>query len=518
MKYTTGQTFVSFDRLMDRTATALRGRVRGALGYAAPVLIDRVVQRVVELGLPPFAREVSARMSRGEMPVPSDDTVLDCGDLRLHVGSGRIHIPARRALRHHVDFAAHWGYCLAAILGGVASRGIGDAAALIHDLSESDILTDGTDENFVAFCRSGPVTPLRTSPRLLVAAPATMAPSTQPSTVAYCRHPLVTLAREARLGVIGRLRLLAWHLALPVRYALAVAATPELSLLGREAAYRELAAAVDREGALTAVFHTCSSYRSQPLWVRGLSRARSHMVWYAQNWKPTRKLSDDVDADYPTTRWIRSDVHWVWTESFARYLGGLVPAEIVAVGPLLWRLPPSVGEISRSHEILVFDVPAVSDRVMLEANGEVSNYFAPENVQSFLDDVVALGETLSAERGEALAVTLKMKRGYRPDYARTYYEYVDRLVADGVVGLASAESNLFEIIGESRLVIAYPFTSPAYVAEYMSVPAIYYDPTGTVQQHDFSDRRGAVGFARDRSGLQQMASAALRQSGTVGHI
>ncbi len=512
--FTSNHTFVAFNEVVDRAHAQLTKRVGAAMGYSADVLVDRLVQRVVELALPPFACAVRSRLDRVQPPVPPDATVLDTAELKLTVGSGVVTVPLRRAARHHAQFVLHWGFCLSAILRGAFHRGSSVPAALVHDLSNSDVFQNGSDQSFLAFCRHGPVAPLREAPRLLIA--ATDRPgSSEPKTVEYCRHPLVRLTYEARIGWIRRARLLARHLALPLRYANAVASVPQLSLLGREIAYREIADALDRAGSMTAVLHTCSSYRSQPLWSRELRRARSHMVWYAQNWKPTRKSAGDVDADYPTTRWIRSDVHWVWTEAFARYLRSQVNTDVRAVGPLLWRLPK--GNVSEPGDasILVFDVPAVSDQVMLELNGELTNYFTPDNVRAFIADIVGVTRELELELDQPMLLTLKMKRGYRPDYAREYFDYVDQLVADDAIELADSAENLFQIISRSRLVIAYPFTSPVYVAEFLNIPAIYYDPTGAIHAQTFADRPFSVGFVGSRPELHRIAAGALRRPESV---
>jgi polysaccharide biosynthesis PFTS motif protein len=39
------------------------------------------------------------------------------------------------------------------------------------------------------------------------------------------------------------------------------------------------------------------------------------------------------------------------------------------------------------------------------------------------------------------------------------------------------EANLFSLLSECSLAVVIPYSSPAYVASYLGVPAIYYDPT-----------------------------------------
>lgn len=513
MSLTRNHVFAGFIAEIHRSRAWLADRFRPACGYTADVLCDRIAQRLVELGMPAYARAVKERSHAGTSPFPSAGTAIDCGPVSFTIGSGRVTVSASTVARGTIEFLSHWFYVLVTIVAAAWTRRTTSSGVLIFDLAAADVFAGQSDAAFVAFCRAGPIASLREARRCFVEAdPAGV--STAPDAFVYCRRPLVSLLREARLGPAGRASLIGRHLALLLTYHVAVFRMPALSLVAREAPYSAAAAALDRSGALGAVVVTCSSYRLQPLWARG-RRAKIHMVWYAQNWKPTVETADDVETDYPTTRWIRADVHWVWTESFARYLRTQFDADVRAVGPLLWRLPDTrVPEPGRTS-VLVFDVPAVSDQVMLDLNGEVTNYLRAEYLQAFLADVAGLKGPLETAAGEPVTITLKMKRGFRPDYSRQYFDYVDQLVSRGVIGQTAGDQSLFEMISGSRLVIAYPFTSPAYVAEFLGVPAIYYDPTHTVRRHDFSDRAGAVEFAGNARDLERLAVAALRQDKTL---
>lgn len=489
---TTNHAFNAFSRHVEQTREWLSQRCDAAVGFSSAELLDRLAQYVVDRGLPSFAQAVQTRRAAGEAPMPPEGTVLVCGAATMTVGSGALSIARSNVLRLSVDFVVHWAYVLVAIVAGAVTARPLDAAVLVHDLSDSDTRVEGIDAAFVAFCRQGPITPLVNARRLFVS--GTEGPSTDPSLI-YCRYPLVSLVREGRRGVIGRSLLALRHLALLVTYPLAVVRTPMLAVLGRELAYSAVARELDRQGAIDAIVHTCSSYRHQPVWARGLGRARTHMVWYAQNWRPLRKVEGDEASHFPTTRWIRADEHWVWTESFATFLREVLTGTMHVVGPILFRLPSRLPPDPSRFVVLVFDVPAVSDAIMIDPNGEIDNYFHPDRLCAFLRDIVSLKAPLEARLGRAVTIRLKMKRGYQPDYAREYYTFVDDLVARGEIELAEPRDNLFELVSTGTLAISYPFTSAAYVAEAMQIPSIYYDATGLMVSQDFS-ARGCVAFAR----------------------
>lgn len=504
---TTNHVFVAFGQQIDRSRAWLAERVTDACGYPKSVLLDRIAQRLVEIGLPAYARAVDVRNKRGESPLPPDDATLDYGDATVSVGSGRVRVGAGYLAKSERDFMMHWAFALAAIVAGSWSRRVTTSATLVYDLTESDVLHDGSDAKFVAFCREGPVMPLREAQRRLIEA-ETPRISTVPDEFVYCRYPLAELIKGARLGGAGRVSMLLQHLAFLCTYHLAIARVPQLALVAKELAYSSIAAVLDEHRALQAVVMTCSSYRHQPLWARA-RRAETHMVWYAQNWKPTQKIVNDVDSDYPTTRWIRASVHWVWTRAFAAYLRSLVPGDVRAVGPLLWQLPESVAQDPAVVSVAVFDVPAVSDEVMRDLNGEVTNYLHPANLKAFLADIVRLKSVLETDLGKRVVLSLKMKRGFRADYAREYFDYVDGLIRDGVIDVAPAGHSVFQVISHHQLAIVYPYTSPAYVAEHLGVPAVYYDPTDAIRRHTFADNPSAVSFARTPDDLHRTALSHL---------
>ena len=504
--------FLAFNEQVEVCRAWLRSQIADACGHSAQVLLDRLTQRVAELGLAPYAMAVHARLQTSpDVGIPLPATALDCGKGSMHLGSGRITVTLRQLFANLIEFLVHWTIALAAILAGALTRRRALPAVLVVDLADENLFVDDSDEQFVRYCRCGPIHPLRVGRQFFVISSSGKV-SSDPEVFTYCPRPLLALVRRSPLGFVGRLELLLRHFALLFAYHLAVFRMPPLSLLGTDAAYSSISLGLDKRALIESIVLTCSSYRSQPLWTRSLRHARVHMVWYAQNWKPIAYGADDVDADFPWLRWIRVDTHWVWTRAFADYLKtiGLGDSEMKAVGPILLRLPEISARASTPIKVAVFDVPAVSDRVMLELNGEITNYLNPANVQSFIDDVLSLKPQLEAAFGSPVLLSLKMKRGFRPDYSQEYYEHVDALNADGLVSLVDPQMNLYSLISGSHLVIAYPFTSPAYVGESLGVASIYYDPTASIVEHNFCDSHTAVHFASGREALLATAVALLK--------
>ena len=63
--------------------------------------------------------------------------------------------------------------------------------------------------------------------------------------------------------------------------------------------------------------------------------------------------------------------------------------------------------------------------------------------------------------------------------------------------------NIYSLISSSDLVIAYPFTSPLYIADQLNVPSIYYDPTNSIRNHNFSNDESLITFANNKKLLEK---------------
>jgi hypothetical protein len=490
------------------------GSLRAVGGYDGPMLASRLAQRVLEISHAAYARAAGLRLPADNAGPLLPLTPMFCPGANVYAGGAiRITVPLSVWMKAQAVFVAHWVYCLGSILfPQMAGRGATETT-LVYGVGEESLFQEGNDHAFVEFCDKGPVAPLQRV-RLLVQS-SQPARASSSSRFSYWRNPLTVLIRTTAIGFAARMRLLAVHIALLPRWLLASAQAPELSLLARDFPYTGMVRALDRAGILRDIVCTISSYGSQPLWMRGLSHTKVHMVWYAQNWKPIRWMDEPLDSDIVELPHIAVDAHWVWTHSFAAYLSTLLPkAACHVVGPLLWYLPVSVQRPTDVISISVFDVPPYADAVAL-AYGEFPNYNHPRNLFAFIRDVLALATRLKAELGVQAVVSLKTKRGYNAAYDRPYFDHLESLAAQGQIRLRHHSTNLYSMIVDSHLVLAYPFTSPAYVAAHLGVPAIYHDPTGAILRQDFSDLPDGLPFTSSGQALFEEAKALLGKHGEI---
>ena len=102
-------------------------------------------------------------------------------------------------------------------------------------------------------------------------------------------------------------------------------------------------------------------------------------------------------------------------------------------------------------------------------------------MKSFLDDVLFVTKEVGRINGIKLDVILKHKRVPSPQHDHTYFEYVSKLCRENAgLQLAEEDANLFALINSCDLVVAIPYASPAYIANYLGIPSVFYDPTNEV--------------------------------------
>lgn len=506
MNINSNHNLLAFGREIDNSRAWLQSRIFGVCGYSSEILLDRLTQRLIEIGLQPYAASVKELCKNAANCFPAHGTRINCDCASMQAGTGRVSISLRQLFSNQWDFLLHWFFCLGAIIFTGRINGNKQPAVLVFGVGRESLFVNESDEQFVTYCRLGPITPLRNGKRFFVQSVSKNISSCQ-SDFIYSRDPLIERLRDARLGVFGRLHLLAQHIMLFFAYMSAVFRLPQLSLLGRDFAYSAISFGLDRRGLIEAIILT--AFHSQPLWVRGLQHSTTHLVWYSQSFRPIIFASDKLESEIPSARWIRVDTHWVWTHAFAQYLGAFVGnANFEIVGPIVWQMPIINVPKKNLIKIVIFDTPPFSDEVAL-CSGEITNYWHPDNLFSFIKNVIFLKAELEKVFHLPVLFQLKTKRGYNAAYDRSYFDFIEMLGSQGVILLEHHSVNIYSLISRGHLVIVYPFSSPAYIADYLKVPSIYYDPTSSIVKHHFGDSPSLINFANSPESLLQAAISAL---------
>lgn len=500
-----------FNEIIDNCKAWVKKNVVGVCGYGQSVIHERLLQRIAEVGHYPFALAfIKARGVSNE----TEDKLNGCIDIGLAIvdsESGEIEVAPRRWIANQFKFILHWTYCLGSIFNIANRRTDSGPATLVSGLDINTIFAKGNDENFVEFCNSSAIAPLHLKRRLIIQSANEKTSSN--SSFIYARRPLIFLLKTVNLGFLGRLTLLFNHLRLLVSYVIQSLRAPSLTLIATDFAYSQIAFSLSKRGFIESIVLTCSEYTAQPLWTRGLDSVKVHMLWYAQNWRPIAYVADGLVEPLPQLPWIRVDKHWVWTSAFADYLRELGhTGEVQKVPPILWYLPKIGIPSGSSINITVFDTPAISDEMMLRHAGETSNYYKSANLQKFIGDICSLKPDVNKRFEKPVVLQVKTKRDWTPVYDREYYDWLAKLGMDGVLELVSPLANIFSLVSSSHLVIVYPFSTVAYIAEWLNIPVVYYDPTGSILRRDFSDAPFEPVLAGSREELVAAVLSALESA------
>lgn len=474
--------YAAFDRRIAAITPWVSSAVQPFCGYAPEAVAWRFRQRCTELAVPGFMRHCVARFERSGA-LPGDAESVDCDGLRF--GSGRVSLAPVLWWRSFAEFIGHWLHALAVILFSLrVGKPRTSAVTLVFGIGAESLFGGGNDVRFLDYCRRGPITPLTGIGALAIQSLRPVR-STEPGRVRYHRFPLFTALRWCGLSPLTWVRTLWNHIASLASFVRTVTRCPCTIVLGRDAAYHAVAAALNRQSGLDAVLLTNSNIPSQMLWTWALPdrRYHTHMVWYSDNNVPIVYADDHLNTPPSNFRFIRADEIWIWTEGSKTFLKNIgCNAKYHITGPILWYLPEvSSARCSDEIRIAVFDVTPLSDEAAMRL-GMICNYYDTSVMTRFIEDI--LHARMEAERvsRRRARVLLKQKRSYSPAHDARYIMSIrEHSGPRQEIELVSADSNMYSFISGCDLAVVIPYSSPALVALNTGRPAIYYDPTAAVQ-------------------------------------
>lgn len=416
--------------------------------------------------------------------LPANEEQVDCDGLRFESDQA-ISLSIGLFLRALAGFSAHWLYALAVIFLCLRLKpNDASSVTLVFGIGAESLISGGGDARFLAYCRNGPIDPLAQA-RVFAIQSRQPIVSTDPDHVRYHRFPLFAALRWHGLGPFAWLRSLAGHIAALVSFGWTVVRCPSAIILGRDAAYHTAATALNRIAGIQAVVLTNSNCSAQALWMWALPERhyRTHMAWYSENSAPIIYSDDPVDTPLPIFRFINVDEMWVWTSRSQEFFERLGCGAIYhVVGPILWCLPEVLEMPNRNEiRIAVFDItPKCDAAAMLE--GLINNYYSAANMTRFIEDIVCACAELERAIKMPVRILLKHKRTHRYFHDAGYISLIERISGPGqAVQLVPLDINPYSFISSCDLTLVAPYSSPAHVATNLGRPAIYYDPTATIQ-------------------------------------
>jgi hypothetical protein len=479
-KYHSVHAYAAFDAYMEKVESWLEPQLHPVLGCDVGTVCHRLLQRLVELTLGPFVKNLARNIRQNQPFLHQEGTQLNLEGITVDTLSGAVGLTPQVLLRAVFDFGVHWLHALISILR-IGSGTHRTKATLVFGVGSESLFYGLDDQRFVEYCNQGPITPLAKDKRLIVQH-LTRTGSCSDSRLSYARYPFAQLASETKIPWHAHIKLLGRHLLMPARYVWALIRCQPLALLSRDFAQGPLLATLDRSGMIEAVIFTNSNYSIQPMWARASRSFETHMVWYSQNSIPLILKGDNIAADLPNFRHMHVDVHWVWTQGFRRHMlnrfGHMKRVEVV--GPVTWYLPEPPTKRLKGFNIAAFDVTPIGDN-FAESIGLLANYYNPDTAKGFLNGLLKSAANLRETQGANCTIQLKHKRSYSPTHDKDYIELVSRLHGQGEINLISFDINIYSFIMDCDVVVVMPNSSPSYIANRLGVPCIYFDPTMELQ-------------------------------------
>jgi polysaccharide biosynthesis PFTS motif protein len=197
---------------------------------------------------------------------------------------------------------------------------------------------------------------------------------------------------------------------------------------------------------------------------------RNIMIWYSTNSdliykngvKPFKIQNNYLSLD-------RIDQHLVWDIYAKKTLAKMTNKQIFASGSLLFypkkMQKKRVGE--NSYKVLVFDVTPAEG-----TTGE--DFLNSSQAIETIREIVNAAHKFNSNSNKELNLFLKPKRRYSKSHSGEYIRYIAKLQRQKKIRLINYSSNLYEIINDADLVIGFPWTSPAAVANEIKVKSLYY--------------------------------------------
>jgi len=206
------------------------------------------------------------------------------------------------------------------------------------------------------------------------------------------------------------------------------------------------------------------------------------MIWYSANSIPLEYLDSTLNraaVSKQIYKYMSIDEHLVWTQDHKNYLKSVLPSKttIKVCGSLMFYLPKHEYANNKIYDILIFDVtPYNKNKISYTSKypDSLNSIYNSIYAIKFLNDILSVKDEILIHHNIKIKLALKPKRNYNSNHDKIYTEYLNSLVTTKQLELISPETNLFEIIAQSKICISYPFSSTAIIAKELKVPSLYY--------------------------------------------
>jgi hypothetical protein len=518
----TARAYLQVDQTVQAVENWLAVAMKPSCGYEKSAMSRRIAQAVAMRLVYPFLRKSIEGRSSGEIDSIEDlPQKLFCGELEINTETGAV-VPSMKLLFLSVaKFVALWLFVWGCFIRSLLSERSGSGpATLVFGVPTANLREEGNLQRFEDFCQNGPLDVLSKATKCIVQV-ARPVQAGNPQKFVYARTPLLTLFSGNRLGVIDSLVFIKQHVSVFYGYLFMVLRYPIVCLLWQDFAVHAVATAMNNKKLIEANIITNSNWLQQFLWMSDLSNRHfdTYMALYSLNTSSMIFKDDPVTAVYPCIRHLRVDMIWIWDAFYEQALkrdGVFCKTQVV--DPILWYLPEDV-PARRNFEfrrLCVFDVSPMTKEALLSL-GMLGSYCNTEIMKSFLDDVLSAADEVKRQLGCEVEIVLKHKRTPTPMHDGSYFSHVKELCeSNNHFRLVGEDVNLFTLVAEFDLVVVFPYSSPAYVANYLGIPALFYYPTDEILTTN--EIVSPIKFTAGLDNLTKEMTQIMERSGSIDKV
>ncbi len=505
--------YAAFDQITSQVFSSvkpyLKSRVTNILGYDKNIVVNRLLQRFIQLEMDNIQKKASL-YARGEYErTIFDENVIELCYFKYYPKSGKLSLKHSYLAKSFLKFFVRWiQVFLLYLLSLLKIRDTNNRkATLVYGVHQSNFFKVDGDKDFINFCQNGFIEVLSKA-SLIIVQSCNKVESSNPKFALYAKNPLHALLFNKNNSFNDLIFFCNMHFKAMYFYMKSLYCFPLMALLDEDIAYHALASILNKNLLIDNILITNSNLVYQPLWMNSLARReyKLHMAWYSQNQEFSYIFKwDPIQTASVAYGYVIVDENWVWTKYFAdNLLKAGVQGLFHCIGPILWYLPvrfKSEDAVDNSINISIFDItPHGQDRLEKQGWKDACNYGSYRNLSNFIIDIVNVINKYSECRNRKVKLLLKHKRDHLSSHDKDYIALVDSLSKKGDIDVISPDANMFSLISSSKISIVLPYSSPAQVANYLKVPAIFYDPSQELIP--FFERSEKVFFASGKDELE----------------
>jgi len=492
--------------LLDSHKSSLNKSMISFYLYDKSAILERIAQAVSLELTDSFLSKILNKKNEGkDYSYHAKLEIFHCGKLNIYPVNGAITPGNKLVVSCVTNLLFLWGYVMYCFFKSAFNKKNNfGPAVLIHGVPAANLLNEGGC-HFENFCTSGNIELLTHAKKYIVQIDSSTKIANKKNFI-YDRYPLLALLSHNQYSFSERIKFLWNHIKILFGFIWTVFKNPIMCLLWRDYGLHSSAMVLNEKFLIKENLITNTNWLQQYLWMSNLpgKNFKTHLALYSLNSGALRYKGVSALANHPGIKLLRVDSILSWGSYYEQALREeCIYSPVLNVGPILWTLPDKKSQrqikTKSKINICLFDVTPKRNRDFKKLE-LVENYYSLENCKLFVSETISAVKAVEADLKVIFEIKIKHKRkisGFEDDL---YLTYIDELVESSEkIKLLPEDSNLWTIVANCDLVVAIPYTSPAYVAEYLGIDAVFFDPSGLLDNGVY---RGAkINFSSNRNEL-----------------